>query len=92
MKENIIFPLSGGIAGSSVYSTIGGIGIVGGFGGVGIGMTGMTAAGTVLGAAVYGAFQGIEDGDATAFAAIGLGAIGGAGVSATIGGIGVSFG
>ncbi len=92
MKENIIFPLSGGIAGSSAYFTFGSIGIVGGFGGVGIGMAGMTAAGTVLGAAVYGAFQGIEDGDATAFTAIGLGVIGGAGVSATIGGIGISFG
>lgn len=92
MKENVFFPFSGGIAGSSVYSTIGGIGIVGGFGGIGIGMVEMTAAGTVIGSAVYGAFQGIEDGDATAFAAIGLGAIGGAGISATIGGIGVSFG
>jgi hypothetical protein len=90
MKENIVFPLSGGMAGTSVYSTIGGIGIVGGFGGIGIGMAGMTAAGTVLGSAVYGAFQGIENGDP--FTAMGLGAVGGVGVSATIGGIGVSFG
>ncbi|MGF1590014.1 MAG: PspA/IM30 family protein [Pleurocapsa sp.] len=92
MKEHIIFPISGGITGSSVYSTIGGIGIVGGFGGIGVGMVGMTAAGTVLGSAVYGAFQGIENGDPTAFAAMGLGAIGGAGVSTTIGGVGISFG
>jgi WD40 repeat protein len=92
MKENIIFPISGGIAGTSVYFTIGGIGIVGGFGGIGIGMAGMTAAGTMLGSAVYGAFQGIENEDPTAFTAMGLGAIGGVGVSTTIGGIGVSFG
>ncbi|MBE9166373.1 hypothetical protein IQ238_02095 [Pleurocapsales cyanobacterium LEGE 06147] len=45
-----------------------------------------------VGSAVYGAFKGIEHGDATAFAAIGLGALEGAGVSATIGGIGLSFG
>lgn len=92
MNENLVFPIGGGIVGASVYSTIGGMGIVGGFGGIGIGMAGMTAAGTVLGSAVYGAVQGIEQGDATAFAAIGLGAVGGASFSATIGGIGVSFG
>ena len=92
MKENIVFPVSGGIAGASVYSTFGGIGIVGGFGGLGIGMAGMTAAGGVIGSAVYGAVQGIENRDATAFAAMGLGTIGGIGVSTTIGGIGASFG
>lgn len=92
MKENIVFPVSGGIAGASVYSTFGGIGIVGGFGGLGIGMAGMTAAGGVIGSAVYSAVQGIENRDATAFAAMGLGTIGGIGVSTTIGGIGASFG
>ena len=92
MKENIGIPLVGGIAGASVYSTIGGMGIVGGFGGLGIGIAGMTAAGTVVGFAVYGAVKGIEDGDALGFAAIGLGAMAGANISATIGVIGVSFG
>ena len=92
MKENIGIPLVGGMAGASVYSTMGGIGIVGGFGGLGIGITGMTTAGTVVGSAVYGAVKGIEDGDALGFAAIGLGAMAGANISATIGGIGVSFG
>lgn len=91
-NKNLVFPVGGGIAGASVYSTLGGIGIVGGFGGIGIGMAGMTAAGTVVGSAIYGAVQGIEQGDATAFAAIGLGAVGGTGFSATIGGIGLSFG
>ena len=62
MKEYIVFPVSGGIAGASVYSTIGSIGIVGGFGGIGIGMAGMTAAGTVVSSAVYGAVKGIEHG------------------------------
>lgn len=92
MNKDVFFPLGGGIAGGSVYSTIGGIGVVGGFGGLGVGITGMTAAGTVIGSAFYGAAKGIEDGDATAFVATGLGAIGGIGASATIGGIGISFG
>ena len=92
MPENIVFPVVGGMAGASVYSTMGGIGIVGGFGGLGIGMAGMTAAGTVVGSAVYGAVKGIEHRDPIAFAAIGFGAMAGANISATIGGIGVSFG
>ncbi len=92
MAENIVFPVSGGMTGASIYSTMGGMGIVGGFGGLGIGMAGMTAAGTVVGSAVYGAVKGIEDGDVLGFAAIGLGAMAGANISATIGGIGVSFG
>ncbi|MEO0015222.1 MAG: hypothetical protein RLZZ535_3611 [Cyanobacteriota bacterium] len=92
MKKEVFFPVGGGIAGASVYSTIGGIGVVGGFGGLGVGITGMTAAGAVIGSAFYGAAKGIEDGDATAFVATGLGAIGGIGASTIIGGIGVSFG
>lgn len=92
MKKDVFFPVGGGIAGASVYSTIGGIGVVGGFGGLGVGITGMTAAGAVIGSAFYGAAKGIEDGDATAFVATGLGAIGGIGASTIIGGIGVSFG
>lgn len=92
MKENIIFPVSGAMAGASVYSTTGGMGIVGGFGGLAIGIAGMTAAGTVVGSAVYGAVKGIEDGDVIGLAAIGFGAMAGANISATIGGIGVSFG
>ena len=92
MNNNIAFPVGGGIAGAGVYSTIGGVGIVGGFGGVGIGMAGMTAAGTVISSAVYGAFKGIEEQDNTAFVAIGLGGVAGAGVYSAIGGVGLSFG
>ena len=81
MREEIFIPLGGGIAGASIYSNIGGIGIIGGFGGLGVGLTGMTAAGTVIGSAFYGAVKGIEEGDATAFAATGMGVIGGIGAS-----------
>jgi WD40 repeat protein len=91
MNENIIFPVAGGIFGTGVYSTMGGMGIVGGFGGIGIGITGMTAAGTIIGAAIYGGFKSIEKEDPTASICIGLGALSGVGIASTIGGIGVSF-
>lgn len=91
MQEEIFFPLGGGIAGASIYSNLGGIGIIGGFGGLGIGITGMTAAGAVIGFAFYGAAKGIEDGDASVFVASGLGAVGGIGASTIFGGVGVSF-
>lgn len=92
MQEDILFPLSGGIAGASVYSTMGGIGIIGGFGGLGLGAWGMTAAGAFAGCAVYGVVKGVEDSDANIFTATGLGVIGGIGASKIVGGIGVSLG
>jgi hypothetical protein len=91
MKENIVFPIGGGVTGAGIYSTIGGVGIVGGFGGIGIGMFGMTGVGFVGGSAVYGAIKGIETGDTNAVISMGLGAIGGVGISSSLGGIGLSF-
>ena len=92
MENNIAFPLTGGVAGAGIYSTIGGVGVVGGFGGIGIGLVGMTTAGTVVGCAAYGAVEGIGNGDSAAFISTGLGAVGGATVASTIGGMGISFG
>lgn len=94
MKDSVVFMASGATAGAGVSATIGTMGLVGGFGGVAIGMTPVTAAGAVAGAATYGAFKAIEEGDAKAFGAIGMGAVGGAYVSSTIGGMGLagSFG
>ena len=91
MENNVAFPIAGGFAGVGTYSTIGGIGIVGSFGGIGIGMIGMTTVGTVVGSAVYGAVEGIGNGDSAAFVAMGLGTVGGAGVASTVGGIGIGF-
>lgn len=93
-RESVVFIASGAIAGAEVSATIGTMGLVGGFGGVAIGVTPVTVAGAVAGAAAYGAFKAIEEGDAWAFGALGIGAAGGAGVSATIGGMGLagSFG
>lgn len=91
MENNVAFPIAGGLAGMGTYSTIGGIGVVGSFGGIGIGMIGMTTVGTVVGSAIYGAVEGIGNGDSAAFVAMGLGAVGGAGVASTVGGIGIGF-
>jgi hypothetical protein len=66
------------------------MGLAGGFGAVGIGMAPVTVAGAVAGAAAYGAFKAIADGDSAAFGAVGIGALGGAGVSATVGGMGLA--
>lgn len=92
MENNIAFPITGGVAGAGIYSTMGGVGFVGGFGGLGIGLVGMTTAGTVLGFAGYVAVEGIGNGDSAAFISMGLGAVYGATVASTIGGVGVSFG
>lgn len=87
-----VFIASGGLAGAGFSATVGGMGLVGSFGGVGLGMAPVTAAGVVVGSAAYGAFSAIADGDMAAFGAIGLGGICGAGVSATVGGMGFSVG
>ncbi|HEY9875150.1 MAG TPA: hypothetical protein V6D12_17080, partial [Candidatus Obscuribacterales bacterium] len=86
------FVAGGAATGVWVSTTVGGMGLVGGFGAVGIGMAPVTAAGTVAGAAAYGAFRAIGERDAFALGAIGIGAIGGAGVSAAFGGMGLAAG
>ncbi|MGQ4649057.1 DnaJ domain-containing protein [Lyngbya aestuarii] len=93
-QESVVFIASGATAGAGVSATIGSMGLAGSFGAVGIGMAPVTAAGAVAGAAAFGAFKAIEEGDAVALGAIGIGATAGAGVSATIGGMGLagSFG
>ena len=90
--ESVVFMAGGAATGAGVSATVGGMGLAGGFGAVGIGMAPVTMAGAVAGAAAYGAFCAIADGDSAAFGAIGIGALGGAGVSATVGGMGLAGG
>lgn len=87
------FVAGGAVTGAGVAST-GNIGLVGSFGGAAVTTFPLIGVGAVTGAAVYGAWQGLSEGDAVALGAFGLGAIGGAVTSATVGGIGVagSFG
>jgi WD40 repeat protein len=82
------FITTGILTGAGISSTVGGIGIAGGFGAVGIGATSVTAVGAVVGAAAYGAFTGIMEGDSTVFSTMGMGAISGFGISNIIGNIG----
>ena len=85
--------VNGAVVGGVVASNIERIGLVGGFGGVGIGMVPVIGAGVVMGAATYG-FKSMVQGDRMAIGAFGLGTIGGVGISASIGGMGLagSFG
>ena len=86
------FIASGAAVGMGVSATIGNMGLVGGFGGIGLGMAPVTAAGMFTGAAIYGASKAISQGDKTAWGAVGLGSVAGIGVFNTIGGVGLGFG
>ncbi|MFH7026590.1 MAG: DnaJ domain-containing protein [Heteroscytonema crispum UTEX LB 1556] len=88
-KTGAAFIAGGTVAGAGVSATVGGIGLAGGFGAVGIGSVPVVGAGTVAGAAAYGAFKAIAEGDATAYGAMGIGAVGGAGISSLVGGMGL---
>ncbi len=90
--EGLGFIGGGALAGVSTSAIVGGMGLVGSFGGIGLGLGTMTGAGVIIGASTYGAYQAIRDEDATALWAIGLGALGGVGISATVGGMGLSVG
>lgn len=91
-SEGISFVVGGSVTGAGVSTAIGGIGLVGSFGGIGIGMGIMTGVGAIAGAAAYGTAQAVTDKDATVIGAIGLGSLGGIGVSTTVGGIGLGIG
>ncbi len=85
------FVTVGAATGAGIYSTIGGVGLVGSFGGIGLGMMPLMGVGAVAGAATYGAFRAINQGDSIAWGAVGLGAISGAGISSVVGGMGLGF-
>lgn len=89
--EGAGFIATGAATGAGVSATVGGMGLVGGFGGISIGMAPVAAAGAVAGAAAYGGKKAIENKDASALGAVALGAIGGAGVSSAVGGMGLAF-
>lgn len=89
IKEGAIFVAGGAAVGVGVSTTVGGMGLTAGGTAVGVGMVPVTAIGMVTGAAAYGAFKAIETGDNTALGAVAVGAIGGAGISNAIGGMGL---
>jgi hypothetical protein len=85
-KTGAAFIAGGTIAGAGVSTTVGAMELAGG-----IGATPVVAAGAVAGAAAYGAINAIAQGDATAFATMGIGAVGSAGVYSIVGGNGGSI-
>ncbi len=92
-RKNIVtgaaFISVGAITGANLSSTIGGMGLVGSFGGIGIGAAPVICAGAVTGAAAYGTLQVIQ-GDKAAMSAIAIGSIGGATASSFVGNYGIS--
>jgi hypothetical protein len=84
--------VEGGKAGAALAGAVGGMGLVGGFGGISIGAAPVVAAGAVAGSALYGAAKAIEEGDVTALAPVAGGAALGAGISSVVGGMGLAVG
>lgn len=80
---------SGTAAGWTVASTLGNVGLVAGGTAFSVGAAPIMGAGAVAGAAAYGAYRGVTEGDPLAFSSLGLGAAAGAGLSASIGGVGI---
>ncbi|MBD2577958.1 hypothetical protein [Oscillatoria sp. FACHB-1406] len=92
LEKSTIAIASGAAIGANLSTTVGGMGLIGSFGGMSLGMGIMTGAGAMVGAATFGGLEALKTGDATALGAIGIGALGGVSVSATIGGMGLSVG
>jgi hypothetical protein len=90
--QSLLLPIGGAITGTTAYATVGGIGLVGSFGGIGLGIGAMTGVGAIAGGAIYGGLHAIETGDQTGYLALGLGTIGGASLYSTIGGVGLGVG
>jgi hypothetical protein len=89
--EGTAYIATGAATGAGVSSTIGGMGLVGSFGGIGIGMAPVAAAGAVAGAAAYGGKKALDEQDASALGAAAVGALGGACLSSTVGNMGLAF-
>lgn len=90
--EGTALVAGGTAAGIGMSTLIGGMGLVGGFGGVAIGAAPVAAAGVIVGSAAYGAKKAIKEGDATALGAVAGGAALGMGVSSVVGGMGLAVG
>lgn len=85
------FVTGGAAAGAWVSLNMGGMGLAFSGTAVGIGFTPVTMAGAVAGAASYGLFRAVVEGDGSALSAATLGGLGGAGVSLQVGGMGLAF-
>ncbi|MBW4597197.1 MAG: PspA/IM30 family protein [Brasilonema angustatum HA4187-MV1] len=87
--EGEMFIAGGGVAGAGISAMVGNMGLAGMGTAVGIYAPHLIAVGTVTGAAAYGVKKGVENQDPLAVGAAVLGSVGGAGVYATIGNMGL---
>ncbi|MCG5059113.1 MAG: hypothetical protein KA714_14295 [Limnoraphis sp. WC205] len=92
LTEATTFALAGVATGASLATTIGGMGLVGGFGGVAVGSVPITLTGGVVGVAVYGGKQAIQQSDSSVILPLVGGAIAGVGVANIVGGMGLAVG
>ena len=83
------FVIVGATTGQVIASQVGGIGVVGGFGGMALGTPVIVVGGAIAGAAIQGIIEGIETGDVKILGVTTLGSVLGAGFSATVGNVGV---
>jgi hypothetical protein len=81
----------GAAAGAGVVAAVGNLGLVGAFGGIGIGMAPVAVAGGAVGAAGYGIVKGFQDQDAKALGFVGAGAGVGVGAAALVGNMGLAM-
>ena len=89
--QGSVFVCGGAATGALVSVNLGGMGLSFSGTAIGLGFIPVTAAGAITGAASYGAFKAIVKGDAAAISAAVSGGLGGAGISLTIGGMGLAF-
>ena len=89
--QGAAFVTGGAATGAWASLSIGGVGLSFSGTAIGLGLTPITAVGAVAGAASYGVFKAVIEGDASAFNAAVLGGLGGAGISMTVGGMGLAF-
>ncbi|WP_191757974.1 PspA/IM30 family protein [Komarekiella delphini-convector] len=87
--ESTAFIAGGAATGAVVSQTVGGMGLAFAGTAIGIGAPHLIATGVVTGIAAYGTKKAIENQEPLALSAAGLGAIGGAGVSTTVGNMGL---
>jgi hypothetical protein len=92
VKVEVVLPFSGAMTAAFASTTLGSIGLVGGFGGISLSMGTMTGVGLIIGSAIYGGFQTLQTGDKIGYSALGLGMVGGVGLYNTIGGVGLGIG
>ncbi|MEB3309887.1 MAG: WD40 repeat domain-containing protein [Snowella sp.] len=91
LRNTESFVVVGATTGQVIASQVGGIGVVGGFGGMALGTPVIVVGGAIAGAAIQGIIEGIETGDVKILGVTTVGSVLGAGFSAAVGNVGVGI-